>query len=228
MKIINIATLAISMVLLCGCVFSFDTPSTQTDVSNAASKKWISDNWLKKNQDDIQIKIVSHIRNRYPVIPKNLAGISVRSVTVRNNVAVHNRSEAEKIENDLKALLDGATNKILGFRTVTIPVDVGVEFLRSKSSGADTAAYFAMLPLCFGSVFIVCPGGGTNYAVIDAAISDSNGKTIQIKGVGASSYISTSILAGDSENYDSEANSKALVAAVADLSTKIVPYLQIQ
>lgn len=226
MKSSNIVILAVLLALLNGCVFSYDKQAKQADISNAASENWISEKWLSESQSDIQLKIVSYIKDRYTDIPENMAGISVRSVSVRNDVVTRNRSEVRVMEANLKALFDGATNEILGYRTTTVPVDVEVEFFGSKSSKIDAAVYFATLPICFGSVFIVCPGGGENYVVIDALLTDSSGDVIKVTGVGASSYFSTSILAGDSLDSDSEANSKALVAAIADVSEKVVPYLK--
>jgi hypothetical protein len=201
-------------------------------LNQAVADQWISEKWLTEHKNQVEDSIFLHISERHPTIPDEVSGITLRRVTVLNDVSEKNQNAVDSTEQELSEVFKNVARRILGDRTNSLSLDISVTFMNLKLSSSDmvitAVSALPLAALCYGSVLSICPGTSTHYVVLDATISCSD-PAIHLRGIGGATLVASAVMLADSPypdiNGSLETNTKAMAAAVADLSEKLIPHL---
>lgn len=228
-RVLPMSMLAAALV---SCVSTGTIEPVKRDIDSARSDRSVSSAWLRDHRVEVENRIVLYLQSKYPTVPPEIGSFRVGRVQVKNQVPDRDRARVEELETALARLFESVTLRVLGTRPDTgTTVDIEVEFLTPQlSKGEEAAAAAAMAPMmavCFGTLLVACPAKMSNYVVLVATVRRNDSVVASLKGAGgATRYVSTLMLE-DKPSSGDEANSKAMAGAVADLASKLVPYLRV-
>lgn len=201
------------------------------DVTSSQQDRYISTTWITKYRAEVTNQIIDYVQSLYPNIPSDLPSLEIGSVVIKNDVRDSNKQNVKEVEPVLRELLQEVSNKVIKpSGTENLLLDVEIMFLSpSRSQSNDTAAFVTLMPLCWGTLFVVCPNKTTNYVSLNTTVK-KHGKVIgNVQGIGGANRTVSTMMVDDAsdpkDNGTLKANTQALAAAVADLGGKLKPYL---
>lgn len=209
---------------LSGC--SVSTYSATDEYEKRTSSHPVNDHWLSTHRDDVTKETVKYIRETHPTTAEWFPRFKIQVVDI--NTDKIKESSILSLENDLNIIFNNISSQLLpkSSKAETWVVDVNVRFSHKRTGDAAYAAAIPYGLLCFATtLMLVCPYGVTNIAILEASINIPNNKTFNITSYGGSTlYMSTPYMM-DATGLEDPSKGKALAAAIADFSNKIVTYV---
>jgi hypothetical protein len=222
----------LSLLISCG---SYSTRNEGYDLSHSTLSTSSDDfnNIYYDQKIEIADAIVDYLHKQHPSMPKDFPFLSVTSVKISDEMVKSmklNDSERRIIERTLSDIFKRVEDGLFPERSVagypSWKAHLVISSYTSVVSNADKVAMgVAVLPasaLCWGTVFIACPGKTSKIYSVEITAFPPEGGVVRAIGAGSSDLYISSILMEErgmsKEEYQQNLN--ALVAATANAANR--------
>lgn len=217
----KICLIAVLTTVLFGCS-SFD--SSVPAAPKQGGYFYLDPSWLNDNQKNITDRLVATIKASHPITARWFPRVSIVEVEVESKL-LKNQSRQD-LQGALGGIFDATVDALYDGPTAVQSIDLTLK-ISAASKKMNSALYALMVPYgaaCWSTLMLVCPVTEKSIVVVEGSFNDSDGNTVTLRGAGAARLVALSPYAGDSSQWNDEAETKALVAAVARLADAFVKY----
>ena len=222
MRIITIVCLSISLL---GCTSFRSTAPTDYKIDDYF---YIDSDWIKENQADLSERLVNTITEKHPNTASWFPLVQISNIDIAEDNA--SRWNSQALKREINSLLEITLNKIYPSAEPESSLQLNLQ-IRKASKEMNKVLYALQFPYgvaCFGTLMLVCPIAGDQIVVVEGTFIKNDGSRLIFNGAGASTVVAISPYAGDDESWLAEANAKALIAALAQLTDNLVAHIDEQ
>ena len=212
-----------TIISLLGCT-SFK--SAAPDNFKTGGYFYIQPDWIDRNRTELTNRLVQSIREKHPNTAHWFPLVTISNVDIETEPAKWRN--APELKNQLNELFKNTLDQIYVSNDERTQMSLDLK-IRTASTEMNSALYALMVPYgiaCFSTLMIVCPITGKQIVVTEGTFSKDNTNVLTISSAGASRLVAISPYAGDGSEWGDEAKTKALIAALSQLTDKFVAHVE--
>ncbi len=223
MKKVIVGVLVLSMT---GC-FSYQVTPPPPNY-NESDRLLLSNQWIRENKDSLAEQLVDSIKENHPRTADWFPNVNILSIDVEEEP--RHWSRADELKEHLNDIFEMVISDLYGDIHEAQEVDVALR-IREASPDINPALYAVLIPYgvaCMSTLMMICPLTGRQVMVAEGTFSQDEEEIVTLSGAGASRRFMLSPYADDSPQWHSEAETKALIAALVQLTDNFVEHIERQ
>lgn len=209
---------------LVGCT-SFHTAAPEH--YKTADYFYIEPAWLAQHKAELTARLVESIKEKHPTTAAWFPRVVIRSINIETSS--DSWRNAPELTKQLNEVFEQALTQLYPQQHKQ-PAELTLDLkIRTASTEMNSALYALMLPYgvaCFSTLMMVCPVTGEEIVVTEGTFWQQDKALVSLSAAGASRLVAVSPYAADGNEWGDEAATKALIAALSQLTDKFVAHME--